>query len=154
MVFSNVFNCFTKRTKKISTKIYNTNLHKKIQFHINFYVPKHIESHTKTHYFIGITKSAEYFVYFMQIGQMEEGRGGPTKKHLEYVSDSLFDMKLTYIYIYICYFISRPLVRHRCLKSTKPAAHHSLTSMYVYVDRFLCTFVYTSQDQVTFNMYP
>ena len=50
-------------------------------------------------YFIGITKSAEYFVYFMQIGQMEEGRGGPTKKHLIYVSDSLFDMKLTYIYM-------------------------------------------------------
>ena len=30
---------------------------------------------------------------------MEEGRGGPTKKHLIYVSDSLFDMKLTYIYM-------------------------------------------------------
>ena len=39
----------------------------------------------------------------MQIGQMEEGRGGPTKKHLEYVSDVkvIQDMKLTYIYIYI-----------------------------------------------------
>ena len=34
---------------------------------------------------------------------MEEGRGGPTKKHLEYVSDVkvIQDMKLTYIYIYI-----------------------------------------------------
>ena len=33
---------------------------------------------------------------------MEEGRGGPTKKHLEYVSDVkvIQDMKLTYIYIY------------------------------------------------------
>ena len=47
-------------------------------------------------------KKAEYFVYFMQIGQMEEGRGGPTKKHLEYFSDVkvIQDMKLTYIYIY------------------------------------------------------
>ena len=35
----------------------------------------------------------------MQIGQMEEGRGGPTKKHLIYFFDSLFDMKLTYIYM-------------------------------------------------------
>ena len=60
-------------------------------------------------------------VYTSQIGQMEEGRGGPTKKHLIYVSDSLFDMKLTFrslslyvwknhfvTYIYrfdICYFM-------------------------------------------------
>ena len=57
-------------------------------------------------------------------------------------------------HIYICYFICRPLLMHRCLKSTKPAAHRSLTSRYVYLDRFLCRFVYTSQDQVTFNMYP
>ena len=28
------------------------------------------------------------------------------------------------------------------------------SNRYVYVDRFLCMFVYTSQDQVTFNMYP
>ena len=57
-------------------------------------------------------------------------------------------------HIYICYFICRPLLMHRCLKSTKPVAHWSLTSRYVYVDHFLCTFLYTSQGQVTFNMYP
>ena len=63
-------------------------------------------------------------------------------------------LTLAYLIFHICYFICRPLLMHRCLKSTKPAAHRSLTSRYVTVDRFLCTFVYTSQAQVTFNMYP
>ena len=57
-----------------------------------------------------------------------------------YVFDSLFYMKLTYI----CYFICRPLVRPRCMKSTKPVAHLWWASKYVYVGHFLCTFVYIS----------
>ena len=47
-----------------------------------------------------------------------------------------------------------PLVRHWCVKSTKPVAHHWRASRYVYVDRFLCTFLYISWLKVTFNMYP
>ena len=54
-------------------------------------------------------------------------------------------MSLIHYFIWnwhICYFICRPLVRHPCVKSTKPMAHLWQASRYAYVDRFLCTFVY------------
>ena len=66
-------------------------------------------------------------------------------------------MSLIHYFIWswhICYFICRPLVRHRCVKSTKPVTHRSRASRYVYVDRFLCTFVYISWSSNIQYVYP
>ena len=115
-------------------------------------------------------------MFYMQVGQDENIVSGSIPSHAEVESQPqvlnlkymlliifvdplppkvhVYFLTLAYLIFHICYFICRPLLMHRCLKSTKPAAHRSLTSRYVTVDRFLCTFVYTSQAQVTFNMYP